>query len=162
MFAGSVTYCLKADNLEASKNFYVELGMDVIEEVKGTRVVLQRGMLSIALMPFLDRNLMNFRGADVNGVYQSMKNAGLNVKGEPEVYSASQYSADADGTCWSTNDPDGNMILLDTNEEERQPEYVQERVKQALKNFERELTDLQASDECLNTYREAMLSKFAL
>ncbi|MCB1646228.1 MAG: VOC family protein [Pseudomonadales bacterium] len=160
MFAGSVTLCLKADNLEASRNFWLAMGLDVIDEESGNRIVMQRGMLTIALMPFLDRNLLNFRGADVEAIHQHMKARGLNVKGEPEQYTAEQYQADADGICWSTQDPDGNMILFDTNAEETTEEYRRERLAQALKGFEKELMDLDASDECLNAYREHMLARF--
>ena len=42
VYPGTVTLCLRADDLQRAKLFYARLGFSVVEEVANQRVVLQR------------------------------------------------------------------------------------------------------------------------
>jgi tRNA-Thr(GGU) m(6)t(6)A37 methyltransferase TsaA len=119
MFSGTPTLCLKSRNLAESRRFYEALGMTVVEEVPGVRVVLRRGSFRLALMAFLDENWLNFRGGDVLAVRAHLENHGFPVGAEPERYERGARGADADGVCWSTRDADGNVVFFDTHSRDR-------------------------------------------
>jgi catechol 2,3-dioxygenase-like lactoylglutathione lyase family enzyme len=159
MYVGSPTLCLRARDLEASRRFYEVLGMEVVDEVPGTRLVLRRGTFRLALMTFLDENWLNFRGADVFAVHAFLREQGLELEGAPERYSREQRGADADGACWSTRDPDGNVVFFDTNRGEEGGDLAQRRLAQLLRDTEQELSDLGA-EECLGAFRREILAKF--
>jgi len=161
MYFGTPTLCLRATDLAASRRFYEALGMEVLEDVPGLRVVLRRGSFNVALMTFLEGNCLNLRGADVFAAHAHLKARGLDVEGEPERYARAQHLADADGECWSTRDPDGNVILFDTNELEKSAAFERERLTRLLENTEQELLDVGAPAECLRAFREEILSKYA-
>jgi catechol 2,3-dioxygenase-like lactoylglutathione lyase family enzyme len=161
MHVGSPTLCLRARRLDASRRFYEALGMEVVDEVPGVRVVLRRGTFSLALMTFLDENWLNFRGADVFAVHAFLRDRGLGLEGAPERYSREQHGADAAGACWSTRDPEGNVIFFDTNETETGERAARERLAQLLRHTEQELSELGA-DECLGAFRREIFAKFAL
>ena len=161
MYFGSPSLCLKTKDLEKSKHFYEAIGMEVVDEVPGLRVVLRNGHFALALMSFLDENLLNFRGADVFAVHSHLKESGLSLAGEPERYAKEQYDADADGECWSTKDPDGNTIFFDTNGNEQGAAFAQRRLAQLFKNTEQELINLGASEACLHSFRTEILAKYA-
>ncbi len=161
---GWASLCLRVADLEASKRFYTHLGMQVIEEYAGEggkRAVLQCGSFNLALMTFLDANLINFRGGDVFAIHEHMKAAFPDLDGEPERYTAEQYGATAPGECWSTRDPDGNEIFFDTNETETGDGYIQSRTIDILRNAATELEALGADPEVLESLRTEVLEKFA-
>jgi catechol 2,3-dioxygenase-like lactoylglutathione lyase family enzyme len=53
--------CLKTNNMQATKEFYQALGMEVTHDSKGW-VHLTSGGINISLMGFLSENWLNFRG----------------------------------------------------------------------------------------------------
>jgi len=161
MYVGSLTLCLAAKDLGRSRRFYEALGLEVVDEVPGQRVVLRRGSVTLALMPFLDEPWLNFRGADVSATYESLRAQGLDLDGKPERYAREQHGADADGACWSTRDPGGNVVFFDTNRAEEGEAYRQRRVAEALRSAEQDLCDLGASAECLDAFRTQILARFA-
>jgi catechol 2,3-dioxygenase-like lactoylglutathione lyase family enzyme len=152
---------LKAKDLDASRRFYEALGMNVVIEVPDKLTVLARGSFTISLMSFLDENLLNFRGEDAFSIHEAVRQAGVTAVGEPERYAKEQYDADADGACWETRDPDGNIVLIDTNENETGAEASRGRLNQALRSAEQDLADAGASAECLAAYRSQILSPFS-
>lgn len=160
MYVGAPSLCLKVKDLERSRDFYHALGMEVFDEVPGQRVVLRRGSFSLALMTFLEKDLLNFRGVDAFAIYDFLRDKGLELTGEPERYAKEKYDSDADGACLATEDPDGHEILFDTNENERGEAFEQRRLTQLLKNTEQDLVDIGASNECLRAFREEVLDRF--
>ena len=162
MFYGSPTLCLKVEDLAASRRFYEALGFVPFNEVDGRRVVLRRGHFTLALMTFLEANLINFRGADVAAAHRALKAQLPELDGEPERYVPDQSNqADAAGMSWLTRDPDGNTVFFDTNENEQGAAYKQKETSQILRNTEQALLDAGASKECLAAFRGEVLRKFA-
>ncbi len=161
VYRGSPTLCLRTKDLEASRRFYEALGMEVVDEVPDVRVILRNGNFSVALMTFLDENLLNFRGTDVFAVYDSLKEKNLDLEGKPERYTREQHDAGADGESWSTKDPDGNVIFFDTNRNEQGEAFEQRRLSELLRNTEQELLNIGASAECLQSFRTEILAKYA-
>ncbi len=160
MYCGSPFVCLAVKDMEASKRFYVALGMEVVEEVPGRRAIVRSGHFSLTLMPFLQANLLNFRGADVFAIHAFLEGQGLKLEGQPERYRKEQYDADADGESWVTRDPDGNEILFDTNDNERGEDFRQRRLTRVLENTEQELINVGASPECVAAFRAEVLAPF--
>lgn len=156
---GAPSLCLKAKDLEAARKFYEAIGFAVVRERPGKWIGLSKGNFKITVMNFLERNLLNFRGADVFTVYENVRRAGVPLDGKPESYEAKKYDADADGDMWLTHDPDGNEILFDTNENEIGPSYAADRLKMLLKDTEAELEILGATD-CLEAFKREIIAKF--
>jgi catechol 2,3-dioxygenase-like lactoylglutathione lyase family enzyme len=159
IYPGTASLCLRADDLEEAKRFYTRLGFSVIDEVAGKRVVLQQGSFNLALMSFLDANVINFRGADAFAIREHMKQDFPDMIGEAEHYSAEQYDATADGACWATRDPDGNEILFDTHAGERGPSYVRRRTRDILLGALSELEAVGADTPILDALRSEVLEK---
>ena len=105
-------------------------------------MVLQHGSFKLALMNFLDANLINFRGGDAFAIQAHMKQAFPDMEGEAERYTAEQFDATADGACWATRDPAGNEILFDTHAGEQGPSYVRRRTREILADALAELEAL--------------------
>ena len=160
MYAGRPHFCLKSKNLDASRRFYEALGLAVVDELPGKRIVLERASFRIMLMTFLDEDLLNFRGADVFAIHDHLDREGISASGEPERYRKEKFDADADGVGWLTRDPDGHAILFDTNQNEEGESAARESVDLALRNAERDLIDAGASDACLEAYRQKILAPF--
>ncbi len=160
MYAGRPHFCLKSKNLDASRRFYEALGLAVVDELPGKRIVLERASFRIMLMTFLDEDLLNFRGADAFAIHDHLDREGISASGEPERYRKEKFDADADGVCWLTRDPDGHAILFDTNKDEEGESAARESVDLALRNAERDLIDAGASDACLEAYRQKILTPF--
>lgn len=160
MYAGRPHFCLKSKNLDASRRFYEALGLAVVDELPGKRIVLERASFRIMLMTFLDEDLLNFRGADAFAIHDHLDREGISAPGEPERYRKEKFDADADGVCWLTRDPDGHAILFDTNKDEEGESAARESVDLALRNAERDLIDAGASDACLEAYRQKILTPF--
>ena len=160
MYAGRPHFCLKSKNLDASRRFYEALGLAVVDELPGKRIVLERASFRIMLMTFLDEDLLNFRGADVFAIHDHLDREGISAPGEPERYRKEKFDADADGVCWLTRDPDGHAILFDTNKDEEGESAARESVDLALRNAQRDLIDAGASDACLEAYRQKILTPF--
>ena len=160
MYAGRPHFCLKSKNLDASRRFYEALGLAVVDELPGKRIVLERASFRIMLMTFLDEDLLNFRGADAFAIHDHLDREGISASGEPERYRKEKFDADADGVCWLTRDPDGHAILFDTNQNEEGESAARESVDLALRNAQRDLIDAGASDACLEAYRQKILTPF--
>lgn len=150
MYGGWTSLCLPTKDLEASKNFYEALGMKLVEEVSGVRVVLRNGSFRLALMPFLDEPLLNVRGADVAAAHAAATAARPDTSGTVEHYDAdAENRADAGGACWQTHDPAGHPILFDTNHQEEGEGFRRARTRQILEDAEEELTALGADPDLL-------------
>jgi len=160
-YFGWPSVCFRVTDLEESKRFYTHLGMRVIDQVAAKRVVLQHGAFNLALMTFLDANLLNFRGGDIFAAYAHMKSAFPDLEGEPERYTSEQYESTASGECWATTDPDGNEIFFDTNQTETGDRYIRRRSLQILRNAEQELEALGADPDLLNAFKSQILERFA-
>ena len=159
MDGGQLTLCLKVGDLHASRRFYETLGMEAMEENE-MMVVLKNGNSRLALMTFLDRNCLNFRGAKAFPMRDAYLAAGFDsLTGEPEQYDAEQYDASADGTCWSTFDPDGNNVFFDTNTEELSEAGRQRRIANLLNDTAQELRNLGASDACQQALKTEVIDK---
>lgn len=144
--SGWPSLCLKAEDLEVSKRFYETLGMEVVEEVPGKRVVLRFGGFGLALMSFLDENLIYVRGGDVFDAEARLRAVFPDLEGEPETYRREDVDADADGACWTTRDPDGNMVFFDRNENDGGPEAVAGRTAEILDGAIQALVAIDAGD----------------
>ena len=161
MYVGYPTLCLPATDLAASTLFYEALGLEEFQRVPDIRVVLRRGTLRLALMPFLSEPWLNFRGADVFALHEHLRAGGLALEGQPQRYERGRYQSDADGESWLTRDPAGHAVLFDTNRDEDAPERQPRRVAELLRSTEQELIDAGASAECLSAFRAELLAKFA-
>lgn len=161
MYVGRPILCLKVSDLAASQRFYEALGLQALDATE-SRVVMRRGSFCLALMTFLEEDLLNLRGADAFAVRAHLQSVGLNPTGTPQHYKKEEFDADADGTCWPTSDPDGHALLFDTNEREVGPAAQQRLLTEILKSTEQDLLDLGASDECLTAFRQHVLHPFAL
>lgn len=159
-YYGWPSLCLKVDDLEESKRFYSSMGMQVVSEVEGKTVLLRYGIFRLALMTFLDENLLNFRCGNVRQIYSDFKESFPDLPGEPEDYTREQYDATADGSCWATQDPDGNEIFFDTNDLEREPGYVRTRSIEILQDVVAELELLGADAGLVDELREKVIDPY--
>lgn len=160
-YFGWPSLCLRVRDLEASKAFYTRLGMSVVSEVAGKTVVLQYGVYRIALMTFLDENLINFRAGDVLESERILKAEFPSLEGESERYTTEQYDSAADGICWATRDPDGNEVFFDTNQLEVGPDYFRERSLDVVRGAIEELEMMSAAPEIVTALRRDVLERFA-
>lgn len=155
MYLGSVNWCLRVKNLEEAVRFYTSLGLERVEGVGGGEAALmRRGSFSLYLMHQFGGDSMNFRGADAFEVFEHMRREGWTLDGKPEP-------TQQPGTAWMTHDPDGHGIFFNTAAHETTPAYREAHVSQVLRNTERDLVDLGASEECLRAFREQILARFA-
>jgi catechol 2,3-dioxygenase-like lactoylglutathione lyase family enzyme len=154
---GVICPCLRVKDLEASKRFYEALGMEVIDEVAGLRVVLKKGHFRLALMTFLEENSLNFREADVFDVHADASTKLPEVEGQPVRRSAGDKNGEGDS--WLTRDPDGNSIFFDTNATERSEAHRQMRIAELLADTQHQLEFYGASAELLQAFRDHVLSK---
>ena len=159
-FFGWPTLCLRVADLETSKRFYSHLGMRVIDEVPEKRVVLQYGTFNLALMTFLESNLLNLRGGDVFAAHAHLTSEFPELPGNPERYTPEKYDSPCDGECSETVDPDGNRIFFDTNESEIGDGYTARRSIQVLRGAEQELEALGADPRLLSALNVEVLEKF--
>ena len=153
--------CVAVKDLAASKKFYEALGMEVIDEmtVEGLRVVLKNGHFRLALMTFLGENSLNFRGADVFAAHDQASKKLPSVTGKPIQRLASHE--DGEGESWATRDPDGNHIFFDTNPNDLSDAGRLSRIADILTNTEQQLRVHGASDECLQTFQDEVLARYA-
>lgn len=159
---GWTSLCLPAKDLDRSRRFYEAVGMQVMETVPGRRVVLRNGPFRLALMPFLDAPLLNWRGGDAFAVHDAVKAVWPDATGAPTAYRAHdpESEADADGACWATRDPDGHEILFDTNVLESSDAGRAERVARILRDAEQALERAGAPAACLEALRASVIAPF--
>jgi len=111
-------------------------------------------------MTFLDENLLNIRGGDVPQAFKILKAEFPDLEGEPEHYKAEQNEADADGCAWTTRDPDGNMILFDTNVREVGADALRNRTLDVLQGAAAELTAIGADPSVLEKLRDEVIDPY--
>ena len=155
---GLVSPCLRVRDLAASREFYESLGMEVIDEVEGLRVILKGGYFRLALMTFLNENSLNFRGADVFAVYDEASRRLPGLEGKPQRRGPGHEHGE--GESWATRDPDGNHIFFDTNPMDLGASSRESRIAGILADTERQLEVHGASEACLRAFRENVLSKY--
>lgn len=153
-----VTPCLRVSDLVASTRFYEALGMTVIDELEGQRVVLKNGHFRLALMSFLEENCLNFRGADVFAVHEHMLERVPGLEGRPEARGAEHENGE--GESWGIRDPDGNVVFFDTNSTERSAGFRESRIAEILHDTSRQLEVYGASEECLRDFRDHVLARY--
>ncbi len=160
---GWTSLCLPARDLARSRRFYEALGMELVEEVPGLRIVLRNGPFRLALMTFLDAPLLNWRGGDAFAIHGAVTAALPDAPGEvPRRYRADdlENAADADGACWSTRDPDGHEILFDTNALETGEVGRADRITRILRDTEQALERAGAPRACLDALRHDVIEPF--
>ncbi len=155
---GVICPCLQVKDLAASTEFYESLGMEVIDELEGLRVVLKNGYFRLALMTFLDENSLNFRGADVFAMHDRASKRLPGLEGEPVRRGPDHENGE--GASWATRDPDGNHIFLDTNPNDLGAANQESRIAEILADTERQLKVHGASAGCLRAFRDGVLSKY--
>ena len=160
-YFGWPSLCLRVRDPAASKAFYMKLGMRLVSEAEGKAVVLRYGVQRIALMTFIEENLINFRAGDVRAAERELKAAFPDLEGEVERYTAAEYDSAADGICWATRDPDGNEVFFDTNQLEEGPDFVRERSLDIIRGAAEELEMMGADAEMITALRRDVLARFA-
>lgn len=123
--------CLKTNNMQATKEFYQALGMEVTHDSEGW-VHLTNGDISISLMGFLSENWLNFRGGNIEAIRARLLSLGIKAPGKVENY----LEDGSTGTHWQSRDPEGNVVYFDTTEDEASKTRE---VNVLLKNLERRL-----------------------
>lgn len=165
MYSGWPSLCLNVRDLDAATRFYEALGMEALPNVsfEGKRVVIRSGAFRLGLFKGIGTNLLNFRGADVRAVHEELKARFPVLAGTPEAYPANPGDgADHGGWCWTTHDPDGNVLLFDTNESEEGEAFRMRRISGVLRDVEHELVALGASAECLEVFRTRLVDRFCV
>ena len=101
--------CLNVADLVKSLEFYARVGLEVEKDRRSEGwALLTAGELRLGLYQgHIERNCMNFRGADVFAVAARMKADGLTIHRGPEI------EADGSAGAW-LEDPEGNAIYLNT------------------------------------------------
>jgi len=118
MKLGWCDVCLNVKDLEASKNFYETLGLEIVEgNAEQKYYVLKNDSVRVGLYKeAFEGFMLNFRGGDVLANSAILKEKGL------EFYSGPTEGKEG-GASATILDPDGNMIFLDTHPVELSPEY---------------------------------------
>jgi len=110
--------CLNVGDLQRSIEFYQKLDFEIVEDHRSENwAVLQHNNMALCLYQnHIDRNLINFRGGDVDAIYREASARGLNFEKPAAVHPDGSWNA-------TILDPDGNCIFFNTFPEERN-EYV--------------------------------------
>lgn len=149
MYAGTGVLCFKVSDVQKSIRFYEAIGLTGWSHPSGLAGGVGRGLFGIYLMGFdCKGDWVNFRGADAFEVHARLRRSGIEAPGEPT------------GTSWMTEDPDGHKILFNTSQGELTPGVRQDRVAELLGGTEQHLVDWDASEECLQAFREHVLARF--
>lgn len=109
--------CLNVADLAASMDFYERLGLELVGgEPEQGWAVMQQGNLRLALYEgHIERNLLNFRGAEIFGLAETLQARGLRLSKPAERESDGSAAAEL-------IDPDGNVIYLNTHPGESPPD----------------------------------------
>lgn len=143
MDIGSHVLCLKTEDVDRACTFYKALGMKINVQ-EHDWAWLSYGTFHLSVMSFLEEDCLNFRGADVQAVYDHMKAQGFDLEGTPVSGSSN--------TAWQTRDPDGNVIFFDTNEKDAVPH----RIRGLLKGIEMELHTLGIESQYFAAFKEEL------
>ncbi len=110
--------CLDVNDLDASIDFYRKLGFVLVSDHREESWGVMRtdGFVLALYQGHIERNLMNFRGGDIEEIGAELSDRGISFEKEPHL--------EADGS-WSAEirDPDGNVIYFNTFPDERE-EYL--------------------------------------
>jgi len=156
--------CLDVADLDVSRRFYEACGFETVPEdsAAGLRVVLRAGGFRLGLFRGIAGNSLNLRGADVARVRADLLARYPDMPGELDRYVPDDRNrADASGTAWFTQDPDGNAVFFDTNECEQGDAHRARRITRILRDTARELERAGASAACLEAFRSGVLDRFA-
>jgi predicted lactoylglutathione lyase len=112
---GDFTYCLNVQDIQLSVRFYEQLGFQRVEEHldEGWAVLKQNNCVLSLYEGHIERNLLNFRGADIPQLETTLMEHGLTLSKPAQKEPDGSWSAEL-------KDPDGNVIYLNTFEEERE------------------------------------------
>jgi predicted lactoylglutathione lyase len=104
---------LDVKNLERSIEFYARLDFRMVEDHRAERwAVMRHGNMVLCLFEgHIERNLMNFRGGDVEAIVREGRARGLEFAKPAAVEEHGSWSAEI-------LDPDGNCLYFDTTAEE--------------------------------------------
>lgn len=109
--------CLNVADLAASMDFYERLGLELVGgEPEQGWAVMSQGNLRLALYEgHIERNLLNFRGAEIFGLAEALEARGMRLSKHARRESDGSAAAEL-------IDPDGNVIYLNTHPGESPPE----------------------------------------
>lgn len=115
MTLGDHFLCLDVRDIHASIDFYRKLDFTVTDDHTddGWAMLQHRGFVLCLFQGHIDRNLMNFRGGDIEEIAAVLKERGIELSKGPEVEKDGSWSAEV-------KDPDGNVIYFNTFPAERE------------------------------------------
>lgn len=116
-YAGDFSLCLITQDLDAARNFYEVLGLEVENGVLNNRISLTNGDCRIDLIPAISENWLRFSGSDIFQIYEQLSASNLHPEGNPQPYSKEETASFAPGIHWKTRDPDGNAVYFNTAEQ---------------------------------------------
>lgn len=157
-FAGHFTLCLKTTDNTASRTFYEAMGLEVTGNNDEHWVQMGNGDVQLALMSFLETNMLNFRGVDPFAIYDVTRAAGLVADGEPTRYTEEDFGVP--GAHWQTHDPDGNVVYFDTSDPELIAPGDAEILKHVLEKAHRQLRNIRADEACIDAFQTEILATF--
>lgn len=110
--------CLNVQDLTRSIEFYEKLDFKLIEDHRSENwAVLQHNNMALCLYQgHIDRNLINFRGGDIDAIHKEATARGLEFEKPALIHPDGSWNA-------TIHDPDGNCIFFNTFPDERD-EYV--------------------------------------
>ena len=119
MDLGDFFPCLNVQDLAKSIAFYEKLDFKVIEDHRAENwaVLRHNNMVLCLFQGHIERNLINFRGGDVEAIHQEATARGLQFAKGAHLEEDGSWSAELE-------DPDGNCIYFNTAPQERE-QYLQ-------------------------------------
>lgn len=114
LILGRTDLCLDVSDIQKSAEFYLNLGLRKVQgNIEEKWIILSQGNLRLGLFESPSTNItINFRGGDVEKIYNKLKNDGVEFK--------DSFNTEEDGsTGASLYDPDGNFIYFNTAQGER-------------------------------------------
>ncbi|MEM7412185.1 MAG: VOC family protein [Myxococcota bacterium] len=107
--------CLNVRDLEASIEFYLKLDFEIVaDHRKEGWAVLQHNRTALSLYQgHIERNLINFRGGNIEEIAQELEARGLALIKPAQVHPDGSWFAEV-------ADPDGNRIFFNTSPDERE------------------------------------------
>ena len=110
--------CLNVQDLTRSIEFYQKLDFMIIGDHRSESwAVLQHNNMTLCLFQgHIDENLINFRGGDIEAIYNEATDRGLEFTKPAHIEPDGSWSAEI-------RDPDGNAVYFNTFPDERK-QYV--------------------------------------
>jgi lactoylglutathione lyase len=110
--------CLNVKDLARSIEFYEKLDFKLIEDHRSEDwAVLQHNNMALCLYQgHIDRNMINFRGGDIDAIHKEATARGLKFEKPALIHPDGSWNA-------TIHDPDGNCIFFNTFPDERE-KYV--------------------------------------